>query len=112
MPASQHSCVATGVVPGTRGPDNGVKVGKQGVTRELVFRNFNLTATVVRMGGSRAETTWGAGLHSTQPDTVGTQEMRPKETKRILRTALSGGGTGLAASQPGMRSQFGDFFQL
>lgn len=72
-----------------RGPDNGVEGGKQGATGKLLFRNFNFTARVVGAGVSRAEITGGAALHSTQPDTEGTQEMNQKKTKRSLRTAFS-----------------------
>lgn len=63
-----------GVLPVARGTHSGVEGGKQGATGKLLFRNLNFTVTVVRTGGSRAEITAGADLHSTQPGTEGTQE--------------------------------------
>lgn len=66
MPASQHSCAAKRVAPVARGPDNGVGESEQGATGDLVFRNFILTVTVVRMGrdhrgsGSAKHPTWGS----------------------------------------------------
>lgn len=105
VPASQHSYVAKGMVPVARGPE-----GKPGATGKLLFRNLNLTATVVRTRGSKAKITDGEGLSSTQPGTEGTQEMNQKGTKKDSHSCL--GGTGLAALQPEMLSQFGDFFQL
>lgn len=89
MPASQSSCVAEGVLPLARGPDNGVEGGKQGATGKLLFRNVNFTATGVRAGGSRAEITGEAALHSTQPGTERTQEVSEKETKGSLRAAFT-----------------------
>lgn len=65
----------------------------------------------MRMGGGRAEIRGGAGLHSTQPGAEGTKEMLLKSEKDS-QSRLSGTGTGLAALQPRVLSQFGDFFQL
>lgn len=101
--ASQHSCVVKGWC---QWPE-----GKQGATGKLLFRNLNLTATMLR---TRQQGKDHRGTRSAQHPTRRREDLgdEPEGNEKCSQSCLSLGGTGLAASQSEMLSQFGDFFQL